>query len=254
MQIKIACSKKTAFSPNGILLSFECHSSHPPLRYISMARGAAAPPKLPALASQLLLGAANAQRNPTQKIYSKNKQAISLPMLKLLENSIGRRENWSIYEKCLRFTVALLAWWGSFRLGELLSPETAKFHGTTALLASDVKFHEGSISVWLRNPKVLQEDTGDIVEVWSVPEIPDLDPVTALRKFLELRQSKFGEAQDYPLFLHENGRIFTKRQMNADLGELLAIYPKLNNPLDKWTGHSFRAGISTLLASLGFKV
>ena len=154
-------------------------------------------------------------------------------MLKLIENSIGRKENWSPYEKSLRFTVSLLAWWGSFRLGELIS--------------------QRKCICLVKNPKVLNEDTGDVVEVWAVPEIPDLDPITALTKFLQLRKSKFGEAESYPLFLHENGSVFTKKQMNIDLGVLLAIYPELNSPVDKWTGHSFRAGISTLLATLGFK-
>ena len=147
-----------------------------------------------------------------------------------------------------------MAWWGSFRLGELLSPETTKFHKSTTLLASDIKFHQGSVSVSLQHPKIVQEETGDVLEVWAVAEIPDLDPVKVLRKFMQLRQDKFGDVEDYPLFLHENGSIFTKKQMNSDLQELLAIYPQLSNPYDKWTGHCFRSGLSTLLATLGYKV
>ena len=219
-----------------------------------MARGATSPPKLPTLATQLISGASNSQRDPHMKVNSKNKRAITLQMLKLIENSIARKEKWSMYEKCLRFCVALLAWWGSFRLGELLSQEKSQFHVSTALLASDIKFHGGSISVWLRNPKIVLEDTGDVVEVWSVQEIPDLDPVTALRKYMQLRQELFGNSDQYPLFLHENGKIFTKQQMNKDLKELLSAYPQLCSPYDKWTGHCFRSGISTLLATLGFKV
>ena len=120
---------------------------HIPNRYVSMARGAVSPPKLTGLASQLLLGAANAQRNPSQKVNSKNKRAITMEMLKLLENSIAVNQSWSVYEKCLRFSVCLMAWWGSFRLGELLGPETTKFHKSTMLLASAITFHQGSDSV-----------------------------------------------------------------------------------------------------------
>ena len=138
-------------------------------------------------------------------------------------------------------------------MGEVLCKESGKFHSTTSLLASDVKFHEGSMSVWLRNPKVIKEATGDVVEVWSTPEMPDLDPLTALTKYMQMRERKFGPAQDYPLFLHENGKILTKHQMNRDLKNLLSIYPQLCTPDIKWTGHCFRSGISTLLATLGFE-
>ena len=139
------------------------------------------------------------------------------------------------------------------RLGELLSKETTQFHSSTSLLASDLKFHEGSISLWLRNPKYDKEVMGDLVEVWAVPEIPGLDPVVALRKYLQLRHDKFGKSADYPLFLHEDGSIFTKQQMNKDLKALLADYPELCTSLNQWTGHCFRSGLSTLLAILGFE-
>ena len=147
----------------------------------------------------------------------------------------------------------LLARWGSFRLGELLGSKTMEYHPTSILLASDIKFHEGSLSVWLRSPKVSPEQNGDVVEVWSVTEIPGLDPMSALVNYLKLRTQAFGEMLHHPLFLHENGTIFTKQQMNAELRELLSIYPQLSTSVDKWTGHCFRSGISTLLAMLGYK-
>ena len=33
---------------------------------------------------------------------------------------------------------------------------------------------------------------------------------------------------------------------------LLSIYPELQTERDKWSGHSFRAGLSTVLSVLGF--
>ena len=55
-----------------------------------------------------------------------------------------------------------------------------------------------------------------------------------------------------PMFLHENGNIYTKVELNADLASLLALFPQLESPRDKWSGHSFRAGLATVLAVLGF--
>ena len=218
-----------------------------------MARGSSSIPKLPDLATQLMQGAANAQQDAIKEVNKREKRAITMDMLTLFENAIARKENWSDFEKSLRFTVCLLAWWGSFRLGELLGSRTTVFHCSSSLLASDLRFHEGSVSVWLRSPKVSNEPTGDVVEVWAVDEMPELDPLRALHSYLQLRKNIFGDAPDYPLFLHENGSIFTKQHMNADLRDFLSVYPQLNTDVDKWTGHCFRSGISTLLRTLGYK-
>ena len=99
----------------------------------------------------------------------------------------------------------------------------------------------------------MNEVTGDVVEVWATPEMPDLDPLTALINFMQMREKKFGKAEEHPLFLHENGKLLTKQQFNSDLKNLLSIYPQLCAPDIRWTGHCFRSGISTLLATLGFE-
>ena len=173
-------------------------------------------------------------------------------MLKLIENTIARRQDWSTFEQSLRFSVSLLAWWGSFRLGEIVGDRRHEFNSKSILLASDVTFNEDCVAVWLRSPKVEKEVTGDLVEVWSVPDRPDLDPLAALNSYLRLRTSKFGPAEELPLFLHEDGSIFTKQEMNRDLSQLLSLYPQLNTARDKWTGHCYRSGLSTILAILGF--
>ena len=45
---------------------------------------------------------------------------------------------------------------------------------------------------------------------------------------------------------------YTKLELNQDLALMLAQYPELNTERDKWSGHSFRAGLSTVLSILGF--
>ena len=90
------------------------------------------------------------------------------------------------------------------------------------------------------------------MDVWNIPEKADLDPVRALKAFVDRRQEAFGPSENLPLFLHENGSIYTKIELNADLAILLATFPDLETPRDKWSGHSFRAGLSTILSILGF--
>ena len=100
---------------------------------------------------------------------------------------------------------------------------------------------DGSLSFWLRNPKVWTSETGSVVEVWSVPEKPEVDPVAALLRFMNFRKEKFGDANPLPVFIHEDGKLLTSSEMNGLLRELLAFYPILaQSELDTWTGHSFR--------------
>ena len=90
------------------------------------------------------------------------------------------------------------------------------------------------------------------MEVFEVEERPDLDPLKALKTYISLRKDKIGEAEYLPLFLHENGQIFSKVEFNKDLKDLLSIYPQLSTDRDSWTGHSFRSGLATVLSTLGF--
>ena len=119
-------------------------------------------------------------------------------------------------------------------------------------MPADLKFDGGSVAVWLRHPKVASR-LGDLVEVWQVEERPDLCPVGSLSLFIQLRKMKFGNRDDLPLFIHEDGSNLSKGEFNKDLKIMLDMFPELaSSDRDSWTGHSFRSGLSTLLQSLGF--
>ena len=96
--------------------------------------------------------------------------------------------------------------------------------------------------------------TGVIVEVWEVKARPDLDPFLAFSRFSSLRETKFGKAESLPVFLHETGCTLSKQEFNKDLGDLIATFPALDTDRDKWSGHSCRSGISTILSILGLSV
>ena len=136
-------------------------------------------------------------------------------------------------------------------MGELLETDKFKFNPNMSLLPADLKFHQDCVSVWIRSPKVWKQG-GDVIEVWTVEENAQLDPVAALKQFLKLRQSSLGPAEQVPVFLHQDGSQYTKADLNKDIKELLSRYPALSSPQDMYSGHSFRAGMATLLSSLGF--
>ena len=222
------------------------------IRFYLLSMGLPSPPNLPPLAQQILNGYEKGKIDPQDTAVKRTRRAISIEMLKLLEHSIAIHQSWTDFEKSLRWTVILVAWWGSFRIGELLPANSTVFNPKNALLASDLKFQEESASFWLRSPKVNRESFGDVVEVWSVSERTDLDPITTLKAYVKRRDGVFGDAKSYPLFLHENGSIYSKHELNKDLDILLAIYPELKTERDSWSGHSFRSGLTTVLSELGF--
>ena len=68
-----------------------------------------------------------------------------------------------------------------------------------------------------------------------------LDPVSAIQAYSNYRSSLFGQAEESPFFLHQDGRLYTKNELNLDLKALLSLYPVLaQSDQDSWTGHSFR--------------
>ena len=84
-------------------------------KFVVMSRGATEPGKLSSLASQLLVGGSNREKDALKEATKKSKRAITIDMLKLIKISISRRQDWSTFEQSLHFSVSLLAWWGSFR-------------------------------------------------------------------------------------------------------------------------------------------
>ena len=135
------------------------------IRFYLLSHGIATPPPLPVLAEQILCGFEKASRNPEKAAAKKTKRAITVEMLKLLEHAIATHPTWSPYERSLRWSVFLVAWWGSFRIGELLPKTKHNFSRLSTLIASDITSHEESVAFWIRSPKVERQDTGDVVEV-----------------------------------------------------------------------------------------
>ena len=133
-----------------------------------------------------------------------------------------------------------------------MSRSKHSFDPSSTLLASDVKIQDDSVAYWIRSPKVKRQDTGDVVEVWGIPMRRDLDPLGTLKAFVKRRLDKFGPAESSPMFIHEDGSIYTKFELNSDLALLLSMFPELENPRDKFSGHSFRAGLATILSVQGF--
>ena len=219
---------------------------------MAMARGVQSPAPQPELSKTILKGYENLQRNPVKSVLSANHRPVSIHFLRLLGHACNKFWKGDDFDKLSFWVVCVLAFWGSFRIGELLGQSTSSFSPSSDLLGSDVlHMSRTSFALWIRDPKVSKQ-FGDVVEIWSTPHLPDIDPFNAFSTFYNIRQEK-GFSTSSPLFMRARGDIFTAPQFNACLQALISHYStELQLSTNRWTGHSFRSGLPTLLQSLGF--
>ena len=89
-----------------------------------------------------------------------------------------------------------------------MGPSVEAFDPKSTLLRSDVMVEGGFAKFWARSPKICSP-TGDILEILPVPDL-SLDPVRAVMYYIEFRDGVHNESADRPIFLEEDGRMFTK--------------------------------------------
>ena len=93
-------------------------------------------------------------------------------------------------DKLCFWTAALVAFWGSMRLGELFCKRTKTFSPASDMLGTDVlHMSTTSFALWIRDPKV-PKPYGDVIEIWETHQFPDLDPYHMMATYWESRKNK----------------------------------------------------------------
>ena len=94
------------------------------------------------------------------------RKVMTLPLLKILGNEIAKSD-WESNSKQVVWSAFTLAFFGSFRMGELLSPQENSFSPKDTLLWKDVKFLSPShIIVHIKTPKSRLPD-GEFVDIFE---------------------------------------------------------------------------------------
>ena len=148
-------------------------------------------------------------------------------------------------DKTVIVAVATTAFFGFFRLGELLPTSTAAFNPTTDLAWGDVAVDNR------QNPRMLQihlktsktQQFGPGVDVVLGTTGTTLCPVTAMVQYIKERGSQPGA-----FFLSPAKTALTKAQF---VSRIRAILQLLGLPHCDYAGHSFRIGAATTAASMG---
>lgn len=221
-------------------------------RRLSLAHGVMSPPQQTDLAKAIIKGHENLSRNPIKAVATSTHRPISVALLRVLGHTAFSRLKNDDFDQLCFWVTCLTAFWGSFRIGELLCEKPEEYSSVSDLLASDVlNMSDTSFALWIRDPKVPKK-YGDVVELWATPQFSDIDPLSAFKSYWRQRRSK-GFSMAQPLFMRANGKALTHSLFSDILKSLLAEHAlSLDLTANKWTPHSFRSGLPTLLQSAGF--
>lgn len=204
------------------------------------------------LVSHVLTGLEQEDRLRDKQMGKRDRMPVTLNIMKSLRINL-RKMQWTLGRKRLVWAVATMAFSGSFRVHELLSHVKNRFDPTSTLLMQDISNSVGEgdskkkvLKVFLKSPKEAKGKEGVVVDLFETDSY--LCPVLAMEKYL--RSLTFTASKASPVFRTSQGQGYTGVAFNSDLKVVL------RNVIDwdksKLTSHSFRAGLATELAGLGY--
>ena len=220
------------------------------IKRISLSMGAPMPKKLPGLTKALMKGNENLCRNPVKAVADSKNRPVSIPFLRFLAHAVSKHWKGRQEDGLTFWTICKIAFWGTFRVGELLSENATSFSPESDMLGSDVLWMSNtSLALWIRDPKISKE-YGDVIEIWRTPQFPDLDPWSSFRNYWEKRKTS---PLSLPLFLRADGLSFSHKYFDECLKYLISHYSvQLQTDRNEWTGRSFRPGLASVLQTAGF--
>ena len=153
----------------------------------------------------------------------------------------------------LIWCVCTLLYFGGFRIGEILTDKKCSFDPFCTLLGKDITLSPlkvndtivETLQVTLRTDKTNKSKNAVIIDIYESKG--HLCPVKAFRKF----NKKFKIEPNLPAFRGENGQSFTPKCFNSFLKKFEKKYLCLEKD-QSFSSHSFRAGVTTILASMGY--
>ena len=185
------------------------------------------------LAENLNKGLRNLSTKKPQKFNT-----VSFNNLKLLKTKIFLTDHNDLNKICL-WAVCSTAFFGSFRLGELLAKGKKSFDKNSDLTWKDIEKRHKHWNFNLKNPKVYNPK-GEKVTLFPF-ELKKLCPITAMKN-LKISQKKEGIwGVNLPVFRLFNGSNLTKNNLNKVLNTIF--------PNKKISCKSFRSAIPSILAN-----
>ena len=179
---------------------------------------------------------------------SKKGTSTRLPMNIHLLNILGHRimeSNWSDFSKQVFWTACVTSFYTSCRMGEILPERENYVDPHTTLSWQNVQFGEDDeILIFVPYSKTSGFD-GKLLDVYPIKD-SNTCPAAALKRLRTLAIKVGTFAPENPVFAFKSKKNLTKAVLNKKLAELLGDFCDCNH---KFTGHTFRAAIPSLLGS-----
>jgi hypothetical protein len=174
-------------------------------------------------------------------ITKQTRKAMTYPLLKVLSHQIAIT-SWPVIDKQILWTLFTVAFFGSFRFGEIVSRAVHDFNEQEDLLWSDVTFGQDFVTFRIKITKN-KTPTGEFVDLF-LQEGCKYCPVQAIKK---LKGMVSPVNENTPVFKLSDGSYLTTKRVNDILFSL--FNPLLGDEAALITGHSFRAALPSVLAN-----
>lgn len=188
-------------------------------------------------AAHLALSSGNPPHNP--------RRAMNLPLLRHFGHRL-RTSGWSAPTMQCIWTAGLLAFFGTIRMGDLLSPTENYSDPTATLTWADILYRDDddSFLIRLKIPKVVTMD-GEFVDIFPFAH-HGCCPVAALKKLKSQQVAAGRGKKSDPVFIYPSGKRLTKEGFNSILKQLMGDI--CDYKISGIYCHSFRAGIPSELS------
>ena len=209
---------------------------------------------LPWSAGSSTLSRAAVKGRANTQTKTKTRLPITPATLLILKHKI-KESGWTKSKKRLIWAISTALFVGSFRVSEVLAAKSSSHVRGSTLLNRNIKEcseiingnSRNFLKVCLENPKEDKNRLGVEVELFELPDL-FFDPVHAFKRWRAASTLQAEALQ--PVFRWESGQNVTPREYNACLKSLLKETIKYED--GKVTSHSFRAGVATTMARLGY--
>ena len=175
-----------------------------------------------------------------KELSSNQRKVMTLPLLNILGHQIAN-SGWKSDSQQVFWTAVVVAFFGSFRFGEILCPSENSFNSKECLLWEDISFTNDSVTIHIKIPKS-RNLKSEFIDLFKING-KSYCPVSALTK---LKRDQNPSLKS-PVFKFCSGSLLTSQSLNSSLRELLL--PVIGASATHISGHSFRAALPSALAN-----
>ena len=194
------------------------------------------------LVTSVLKGISNAHTRSSPPTHRRTRLAASFELVKITGHFIETKLSWSPSDRATFWSAVLVSWWGSIRLGDMLSI-TANSISQKALSWKDISsLDENTLSIRINLPKCpTPNEKGETYFLCKYKE-ERYCPVFWINQIKPAIASP-----ETPVFVFSSGKCITQGLFNKIMHEVSSFVGLPTNI--GFSGHSLRAGLPTYMAA-----